>query len=142
MKRIEVQPGESWWKLAELYLGSGARWQELWKLNAKGGRPSELLKLGSIVLVPQTVKESEDISLTIAVRKGDTLWSLAQERLGRGSAWECLASANPQIVDYKNLVVGMRVRLLEADALRSCLNQERSKAIKSGQPVVGSANPS
>jgi nucleoid-associated protein YgaU len=142
MKGIEVQPGQSWWKLAELYLGSGARWQELWKLNAKGGHPSELLKRGSIVLVPQTVEESEARSLTIEVRKGDTLWSLAQERLGRGSAWECLASANPQIVDYRNLAVGMRVRLLEADALRSCLNQERSKAIKSGQTLVGSANPS
>jgi nucleoid-associated protein YgaU len=143
MKRIEVQPGQSWWKLAELYLGSGARWQELWKLNAKeGGHPSELLKRGSMVLVPQTVKESEANSLTIAVQKGDTLWSLAQERLGRGSAWECLASANPQIVDYKHLPVGMRVRLLEADALRSCLNQERSKSIKIGQPFVGSANPS
>jgi nucleoid-associated protein YgaU len=123
MKKIEVQRGQSWWKLAELYLGSGARWQELWKLNANGGHPSELLKRGSVVLVPQIVKESESALLTIVVRKGDSLWSLAQERLGRGSAWECLALANREIVDYRHLAVGTPVRLPEAEALHSCLNQ-------------------
>ncbi|HTQ96035.1 MAG TPA: hypothetical protein VMH89_04480, partial [Candidatus Acidoferrum sp.] len=54
--------------------------------------------------------------------KGDTLWSLAQEHFGHGSAWACLASSNPQIVDYTHMAVGTVVRLGGAEALATCKN--------------------
>jgi nucleoid-associated protein YgaU len=121
-RQIEATVGQSWWKLAEQYLGDGARWQELRKLNVDAGGPPELLRLGSKVVVPDAAKKNPVGPEMIKVKKGDTLWSLAQEHFGRGSAWACLASANPQIVDYTHMAVGTVVRLVNAEALASCQN--------------------
>lgn len=121
MKRVEVQQGQSWWRLAEIYWGDGARWPELRALNgATGGRP-ELLELGSTVWVPERIAVHEPSPLrTVTVQEGDSLWSLAREHLGRGSLWNCLANANPRNVDYMHLAIGARIQLPERDALESC----------------------
>jgi nucleoid-associated protein YgaU len=128
IRQIEVQRGQSWWKLAETYLGSGSRWPELRKLNASAGGPAELLKLGSMVSVPEVARATEPSSETSTVHKGDSLWSLAQHYLGRGGAWTCLASANPEIVDYTHLYVGTVVRLPAAGELQSCQNHSVREA--------------
>ena len=131
MRRIVVEKGQSWWKLSELYLGSGSRWFELRELNANAGGPPELLQLGRTVVVPETAKPTESlVPGSIRVRKGDSLWSLARQYLGRGSAWGCLASANPLIVDFSHLAVGTSVRLPEGDALRSNRNGTVEKTQK------------
>lgn len=111
LKSVQAVRGQSWWKLAETYLGSGARWLELRQLNAHAGGPPELLKLGSVVVVPANAAFVKASSRTITVSKGDSLWSLAQQNLGRSSAWTCLASANPQISDYTHLAIGTILRL-------------------------------
>jgi nucleoid-associated protein YgaU len=121
-RRIEVQPGQSWWKLAELYLGDGVRWPELRKLNAAGGSP-ELLKSGSSVLVLVVAKHAKASAQVIEVRRGETLWSLAKEHFGRGAAWTCLATANPRITDYTHLAVGTLLTLPEGEVLNPCQNR-------------------
>ncbi len=121
MRRIEVQRGQSWWKLADLYLGSGARWRELRQLNSNAGGPPDLLRLGSVVVVPASAKAAGGSTAgTITVRRGDSFWSLAHEHLGRGSAWICVATANPQITDYTHIAIGTTLQLPGPDALRSC----------------------
>lgn len=131
MRRIEVQRGQSWWKLAEMYLGNGARWPELRTLNANAGGPPELLELGSIVVVPEAVKAPQRSGRgAVKVQKGDSLWSLARAYLGRGDAWGCLASLNPQIEDYMHLAIGTSVQLPERNALRSCGNGTAEKTQK------------
>jgi nucleoid-associated protein YgaU len=121
-RQIEVQAGQSWWKLAELYLGDGARWPELRKLNSAADGAPELLKRGSKVLVPETQQKVVADSHSVPLQKGDSLWSLAQEHFGRGSAWVCLAAANPQITDYTHIAVGTPVWLPEANELAACGN--------------------
>jgi nucleoid-associated protein YgaU len=128
VRQIEVLAGQSWWKLAELYLGDGTRWPELRRLNAMAGGPPELLKRGSLVLVPEATKKIEVSSHTIPLQKGDSLWSLAEEHFGRGSAWVCVAAANPQIVAYTHLAVGTLVRLPETGELRSCQSHNGNPA--------------
>jgi nucleoid-associated protein YgaU len=129
MKRIEVQRGQSWWKLAEIYLGNGMRWPELRALNEGTDEAPELLRAGSTVVVPEATKvEPGSTPGTIEVRKGDSLWSLAHEYFGRGSAWSCLASANPQIVDYTHLMVGAVLQMPLDSGLQAC--QNRSGALK------------
>jgi nucleoid-associated protein YgaU len=120
MKRVEVQRGQSWWRLAEIYWGDGARWPELRALNGAAGGPPELLELGSTVWVPERSAVHEPSQRTITVQEGDSLWSLAREHLGRGSLWNCLAPANPRIVDHMHLAIGARIQLPERDALESC----------------------
>lgn len=121
LQRVQVHRGESWWKLAEWYLGSGARWEELRGLNEEQPGPPELLKLGSIVLVPEkTEMRATSEQRSIKVRKGDTLWSLAHKHLGHGSAWTCLAQANPEVRDYRHMAIGAQLQLPEGQSLETC----------------------
>jgi nucleoid-associated protein YgaU len=121
MKRIEVRRGQSWWKLAEVYLGSGMRWPELRALNEGTDEAPESLKAGSMVVVPEAAKADLGSGPgTIEVKKGDSLWSLAREYFGRGSAWSCLASSNPEIVDYTHLRVGVVLQMPRGSGLQAC----------------------
>jgi nucleoid-associated protein YgaU len=120
MRTLQVQRGDNWWKLARRYLGSGARWPELRKMNPAGNEPSELLKQGNFVVVPGTVPARTLLSRRVTVKKGDTFWSLAHEHLGRGSAWGCLAGANPEISDYTRLAIGTSLLLPSAEVLKTC----------------------
>jgi LysM repeat protein len=130
-KRVQVRPGQSWWKLAELYLGNGSRWLELKKLNADVDGPPDLLEAGRMIVVPEIAKATDVAETsskpqqTITVQKGDSLWSLARKYFGRGSAWVCFARANPQIVDFTHLAVGAHVRVPEGAALDDC-NAQRT----------------
>lgn len=108
-----VERGDSWWKLAETYMGSGARWKKLRGMNstATEARTPELLLLGSTVMVPAGVVGRRVVTgKSVTVKKGDTLWSMAREHLGRGTAWKCLAEANPELGEPEQLQVGARVR--------------------------------
>jgi nucleoid-associated protein YgaU len=113
-----VVRGDSWWKLAENYLGSGARWKKLREMNPAGtdARPAEFLLLGSTVLVPAGVVGRQAAARIVTVKKGDTLWSMAREHFGHGAAWKCLAEANPELGEPEQLQIGARVRLPAGNA--------------------------
>jgi nucleoid-associated protein YgaU len=117
---IEVQRGDSWWKLAQRYLGDGSRWQELRALNSAASEPIEFLRQGSVVLVPGSSVNRTSSKMTIPVKKGDTFWGLARTHFGHGTAWSCLASANPQVSDFTRLAIGSVLQLPTADELASC----------------------
>ena len=124
VERLVVQRGDSWWKLAQRYLGSGARWEELRGLNPGYSNDPERLLLGSVVIVPVVGKVVEGSpSKMVTVREGDSLWSLARTHLGHGSAWECIAQANPEIKDYTHLAVGLKLQLVADGAGLSCTSR-------------------
>lgn len=128
LRRIQVERGESWWKLAKRYLGDGARWPELRAFNEEGSGPPEFLRSGSTVLVPEErITGKESGSHSIKLKKGDSLWSLAREYLGHGSAWNCLAAANPRITDYQHLKIGDSLQLPGHAARNSCCRGVSSK---------------
>jgi nucleoid-associated protein YgaU len=109
--RIQVQPGDSWWKLARRYLESGSRWHELVSLNPGVAVPADLLIRGSTIVVPTNGASRAPVLETLTVQRGDTLWSLSRVHLGRGSYWPRLAHANPQLSDYLHLLVGSELHL-------------------------------
>jgi hypothetical protein len=51
------------------------------------------------------------ISETFTVRRGDSLWKLAREHLGRGVRWGELLRANPWIRDPDRLRIGAQIRV-------------------------------
>ncbi|MFI5097655.1 MAG: LysM peptidoglycan-binding domain-containing protein [Candidatus Acidiferrales bacterium] len=117
----KVGRGDSWWKLAGIYLGNGARWRELRGMNPAATNRPELLLLGSTVLVPGgVVGRGTPVTKSVTVRKGDTLWGLAREHLGRGAAWKCLAEANPELGEPTRLPIGQRLMLPAEGAGRTC----------------------
>jgi len=118
----KVERGDSWWKLAETYLGNGARWRELRGMNAAGTNRPELLLLGSTVLVPTgVVGRGKPVEKSVTVQKGDTLWGLARQHLGRGAAWKCLAEANPELGEPEQLRIGERLMLPAEGAGSGCV---------------------
>jgi nucleoid-associated protein YgaU len=120
LRRLQVRRGDSWWKLAARYLGSGARWPKLRSLNAALHGPPEFLMLGSSVLVPEKETAGKRSSgRSITVKKGDSLWVSAHEHLGNSNKWIWLARANPQILDCTHLAIGMTLQLPTDEALES-----------------------
>jgi LysM repeat protein len=112
--RIQVQRGDSWWKLARRYLGSGSHWQELVSLNPGAAAHPDFLPSGSIVELPDngaSPTARAPAPETITIQRGDTLWSLARVHLGRGSEWPRFAHANPQLSDYLHLRVGAHLQM-------------------------------
>ena len=45
------------------------------------------------------------------IRKGDTLWSIAERRLGSGRRYHEILELNPSIRDVTNIQVGTRIQL-------------------------------
>jgi nucleoid-associated protein YgaU len=127
---VEVQKGQSWWRLAERYLGNGARWRELRRMNGDLEGSADLLQLGRTVVVPDAATAHTLLGNSAKVSKGDSLWSLAEKYLGRGSAWTCLAEANPAIVDYTHLAIGAVVQLPGSDAGKSCQSGKREAKLR------------
>ena len=117
--QIRIQPGDSLWKLARLHLGSGSRWNELLASNPNISDPLRL-QPGAMLVVPATELRSRVQPPSITVRNGDSLWKIAASQLGSGTAWPCLAQANPQLRDANLLRPG---QILAIPA--SCLTQPK-----------------
>ena len=48
---------------------------------------------------------------TVRVERGDTLWKIAERRLGDGKAWPKIAEANPELKDPNRIQAGQTLRL-------------------------------
>jgi nucleoid-associated protein YgaU len=104
-RTVNVQPGDSLWKLAQQNLGRGNRYLEFLAVNPGITNPNQI-RAGAQINLPAAVATAtsprtagNSAAQTIQVRKGDTLWALAKSNFGRSSAWPCLAAANPSISD-------------------------------------------
>lgn len=103
-----VQPRDTLWGIAERVLGDGARAQQILALNngirqADGGalEATSFPRPGWVLVLPSDAKTPPPS--TVQVEPGDTLTSLAQERLGDASRYGELAAANgiadPDLID-------------------------------------------
>ena len=115
LSRQKVQPGDSWWKLADRYLGSGSRWAEMLRVNPGVNHDPGRLPAGIDVFVPGNARTRATAprASMVVVEKGDTFWSLAREHLGGGQFWPQLAAANPQITQLTRLKIGTKLKLPE-----------------------------
>jgi len=65
-------------------------------------------KAPTAIASPSTFAKTSSLH-TVIMQRGDSLWKLAQENLGRGSRWQELLAANPGIVDPTRIVVGTEI---------------------------------
>ena len=111
-----VAEGDSLWSIAEKQLGSGYKYHELAQINNLN--PLDFLAVGSELQIVEEaevatpisgeVKEkapiSPEISFTnqqsqiITVQPGDSLWSIAEDKLGDGNLWTTIYQENISVV--------------------------------------------
>ncbi|MDP9340358.1 MAG: LysM peptidoglycan-binding domain-containing protein [Acidobacteriota bacterium] len=114
-RTIIVKRGDSFWKLAQVNLGDGHRWHEILAVNPSIVDPQHLVPGMTINILAATpaapVAPTQPDESKITVRKGDSLWRIAQIKLGFGGFWGCIAKANPVIVDANLIYTGQTLNL-------------------------------
>jgi nucleoid-associated protein YgaU len=119
-RRVQVARGDSLWKLAQHYLGSGEQWRALAALNPQIGNYRRI-QIGDWIRLPDHALP-QDVAGTVQVRKGDTLWKIAATRLGNGLAWTCVAHANPDLADanfiFPQQILNLPLRCQEVSKAR------------------------
>src|ERR1700688_264987 len=114
-RSIIVKYGDSLWKLAQINLGDGHRWHELAAINPGIVNPQHIvpgMPINIAATAPVAPTAPSDSNVT--VRKGDSLWKIAQEKLGFGGFWGCIAKANPVIRDADRIYTGQILAVPEA----------------------------
>lgn len=94
-----VKSGDSLWKIAQSVLGNGNRYKEIMALNGLKSttiRKGDVLKLpvsGSTVIEETEIPSKEEYT-TYTVKKGDSLWAIAQAKLGNGNRYKEIMTLN------------------------------------------------
>jgi peptidoglycan DL-endopeptidase LytF len=121
----KVQRGDTLSSIAKLKLGSAGRYPEILALNP--GLDPKRLRVGQSLALPQgAAARSTPVAApkleigngaaaprsgaTYTVKRGESLWAIAESQLGDGDRYTEIAALNPQI-DPNRLVVGARLRL-------------------------------
>lgn len=122
---IVVRRGDSLWKLAARYLGDGAKWHALLAANPQLSNPN-LIQVGQQLAVPHAA--STESASAYKVVRGDSMWKLAQNHLGNGMAWSCIAQANPGIADANRIYPGQTLDIPSACVSNGSADHQVSKA--------------
>ena len=116
-----VKKDDKLWNIAQNELGSGARWQEISLLNNLAN--PDTLKIGQTLRMPSRQQRTPSSSDAIQssgpatpggsgeyiIRKGDSLWSIAQNELGNGARWPEIQRLNN--LPAENVLPGQKIRL-------------------------------
>ncbi|MBI4058671.1 LysM peptidoglycan-binding domain-containing protein [Candidatus Microgenomates bacterium] len=115
-----VTQGDSLWKIAQKYYGSGYNWVDIATANKltnpnviSAGQKLTIPKVEAAVATPQTstvtASTNEKVaspisSETYKVVKGDSLWNIAVRAYGDGYQWTKIYQENKTMVKNPNLI--------------------------------------
>jgi nucleoid-associated protein YgaU len=149
-----VKSGDTLSEIAQRELGSSRRWQEI--ADANPDLDPNRLRAGKTIRLPGSAG-AEGRSKTAAtaptkaatsgaqgshkVAKGESLWKIAERRLGDGKRWKEIVALNPGL-DADKLVLGQVLKLpagASAPKASSTPRKQESKP-KPAEPVVAAAD--
>ena len=101
-----VQRGDTLWKIAARFYGSGLLWHRIYQDNAASIRNPNLLRVGQVLKIYPVSGGTEAVQsgTTYTVQAGDTLWKIAARFYGHGSMWERIYLANKNWIKNWNLI--------------------------------------
>jgi nucleoid-associated protein YgaU len=88
----QVALGDSLYAIAKAHLGSGARWRELYAANRDKLDSPSLIRVGMTLTVP--ARNSRPAAASHQVVVGDSLYTIAAERLHDARRWREIAALN------------------------------------------------
>lgn len=111
---VMVEPGDTLRNIAKQFLGDGARWKEIYDLNivqidAAGGLRAGMVLVLPPANAPTPVQPHQPLPVgqRHTIKKGDTLWALAERFYGDATRWREIQAANPtKAADPRRLVPG------------------------------------
>lgn len=115
-----VKDGETPWSIAKQYLGDGNRFEEILALNP--GVTARNMSVGTKLKIPTNrarpavrspVVDSPPSGNLYVVKEGDSLWKIAKDLLGNGTASARILEANRDRLtgDGSNLYPGMTLKI-------------------------------
>lgn len=97
-----VSQGDTLWKIAEKFYGSGNYWQWIFADNAAIISNPDQIYAGQTIVIYKTrnisAGEGRTESKTYTVEKGDTLWEIAKKVYGKGWQWRKIYQANGNVI--------------------------------------------
>lgn len=113
-----VQKGDTLWKIAEKFYGSGAYWERIFQTNAAVLSNPNQIYAGQVLIIDLTVLNSETASENpdanyYTVKPGDSLYRIAVRFYGQGRYWRRIAQANDAIKDPKLIHAGQVIVIPE-----------------------------
>ena len=119
-----VVRGDSLWKIAARYYGSGSRWRNIYEDNAAIIRSPGLLYAGQQLRIRIFRTDSTETPTTAAintagigessyrVQKGDSLWAIAHKVYGKGNQWNRIYEVNKDVIaDPEKIRVGQQLTI-------------------------------
>ena len=131
-ERYTIQQGDTWWDLADRYLGDGMRWNELQRMSVGIDQPgnhraitenSDRLHPGMEIVVPTDGTSTPSIT-THEVQKGESVWAIAQDLATTPDAdvheiVEQVGELNPDVEDLDLIYPGQRINVPAASSLEA-----------------------
>lgn len=109
-----VQRGDTLWKIAARFYGSGLLWHKIYQDNATSIRNPNQLHVGQVLRI---YPDSGDMGMnrqgiTYTVQAGDSLWKIAARFYGHGSMWERIYMANRNWITNLNLIFAKQILVI------------------------------
>ena len=100
-----VQPGDTLGLIAKRFLGSAARWPEIFNVNRDTIQNPDLIRVGQALRIPVQFG-------THIVQSGETLRSIAAQFLGDATCWRAIFDVNRDRIQNPDLIrVGQALRI-------------------------------
>lgn len=104
-----IRSGDTLWKIANKFYGSGVYWQKIYDDNADILKSPDKIYAGQVITIylNQGTSTVSGDGKTYVVKQGDTLWKIADMLYGKGRKWRAIYQANKELLaDPKRIYAG------------------------------------
>ena len=102
--RYVVKPGDSLWSIAGQKLGNPTLWQALYAANRTVIARPRMIYPGQVLLIPAVTTPAGRQRGTHVVKRGESLWEIAEAVYGNPLRWKDLYQANRGIIKRPSLI--------------------------------------